>query len=99
MTYREFLVALKDCEVKWAEGNDREIRTVRLPTDCPITAVCYSQGKGNFGPYRVEEASRELNLGPNILCRIIHASDATFFPPNHSRFKKVRRDLLKACGL
>lgn len=55
----------------------------------PITAVTYTQNKGNFHPADDREAGEKLNLTQELMEEILHASDFTDLSKYHSMFMSL----------
>lgn len=88
MSYRQFLDKLKATRRTWKYGWNKRIR--QESRCCPITALHPAQIPAAY----VSIAWEFIGLSERNAMMIMRAADNE---PRHS--KRVRRDLLKACGL
>jgi len=98
MTYQEFLTQLRKTprrwvvQPRWSEddygyGN---IRTRERQSACPILAVAKMRGA------HYEIAAEKLGLDRRVMGRIVDAADGVL---DTAHDKRIRKDLLRACGL
>jgi hypothetical protein len=87
MTYAEFLQRFKKKakRQKWALD---ELGYIRSGTQCPLSSLSDARAALAF------EVGEDMGLHYRTMTRIVRAADN--YPQANSR---VRRDLLKACGL
>lgn len=90
MTYKDFLKAVKDSGERWTLLDGGEIRRASCKTCCPWLVISILLNDPDHEHYN-PSFSVEIEGGDT---RIWDAADKR---GRHS--KKVRRDLLRACGL
>lgn len=97
MTFKQFLVELKTCELDWQilGGDGGAIRSWRLDNKCPSVHCPISAVTGNHNHFaRPKAGGGKLGLRPNVTNCIVKASDDR---PNRNSI--TRELLLDACGL
>jgi hypothetical protein len=93
MTYTEFLAALERTPREWYLDVGNEIRAkIDGARCCPISAVTGGPRSDYANP--VSAALYTLEMDPKTAWEIVNAADR-----KTSGNPRVRRDLLKACGL
>ena len=96
MTFEQFLSKLESYNFVWYRPFG-DIRTViekgEWKNYCPITAVCYKEGRGDFNVSEYSAASDMLDLDRVTRLQIIDAADLDAL--NHNN----RLALEKACKL
>lgn len=102
MNIDQFIKALAECDVEWVLIDHARIRSKQrynvLEKLCPITAVYLkSPGGKTIGSHQFNTAAKKLGLLCETAFRIACASDASC--KKNEDLLKLRRRLLKACGL
>ena len=85
MTYATFLAALRKTPRKWRINRCEHILLGHM---CPLRAAAGTPGLSFI------DAGYALGLDSAKIIEVATAADNT-----HAEFKRIRRDLLKACGL